>query len=68
MKIRNVNKVDIQNLKVVIDSSELFPSELLDEMMEGYFSKKEECIWLTAVKPEPSFVAYCAPEQMTEGT
>lgn len=68
LKIRNVVASDLPHLKTVIDSSELFPSEMLDEMMEGYFAGTEESIWLTADEDRPTFVAYCAPEKMTEGT
>ena len=68
LKIRNVVSRDLDNLKSVIDSSKLFPSELLDDMISGYLAGKEESIWLTADQTGPTFVAYCAPEQMTEGT
>ena len=33
-KIRLVNRNDLDALKKVIDSNELFPSELLDEMIQ----------------------------------
>lgn len=68
MKIRPVVKSDLENIKSVIDSSGLFPSEMLDDMIAGYFSETEECIWLTGNLEKESFVSYCAPEKMTEGT
>lgn len=68
LSIRAVVKSDIKNLKTVIDSSELFPSEMLDEMVAGFLTGKEDCLWLTGDSEEPTFVAYCAPEKMTEGT
>ncbi|CAB9506485.1 Acetyltransferase (GNAT) family [Seminavis robusta] len=69
LKIRNVEKSDIEHLKTVIDTSDLFPSEMLDEMIAGYFKGEESCIWLTGDDSEkPRAVAYCAPEKMTEGT
>ncbi len=70
MKIRKVVKADVNALKAVIDSSELFPSELLDDMMIDYFQNEQSSdIWLT-VEDEgiPVAVAYCASERMTEGT
>ena len=68
LNIRAAIPTDLGNLKAVIASSQLFPAELLDEMIAGFFSGKEESIWLTVDGPGPTAVAYCAPEQMTEGT
>ncbi len=68
--IRKVNASDVGALKKVIDSSELFPSELLEGMMEDYFSNQSSNdIWLTRDEAgAPVAIAYCAPERMTEGT
>ena len=68
--IRKVSPIDVQDLKAVIDSSELFPSELLDEMIADYFNNpSSEDIWLTKDEEGiPVAIAYCAPENMTEGT
>ena len=68
--IRKVSPIDVQDLKGVIDSSELFPSELLDEMIADYFNNpSSEDIWLTKDEEGiPVAIAYCAPEKMTEGT
>jgi ribosomal protein S18 acetylase RimI-like enzyme len=68
--MREIIKEDLKDLKEIIDSNELFPSDLLDEMTETFFneSKKSE-IWLTQeINQKPIGVAYCAPEKMTEGT
>ena len=64
--IRDATAADLDNLKQVIDSSELFPSEMLDDMIAGYLAGTEDCLWLTA--DDPTLVAYCAPEKMTECT
>lgn len=68
--IRPVVEADIKSLKEVLDSSELFPSELLDEMISNYLSNQDsEDIWFTAVLDDlPVGIGYCAPERMTEGT
>lgn len=68
--IRKVSQHDIPTLKDVIDSSELFPSEMLDDMISGYFQNDNSPeIWLTyELDKKPVAIAYCAPEQMTEGT
>lgn len=57
-------------MKVVLDSSELFPSEMLDEMIEDYLSSEDSSdIWFTAeMEGTPISIGYCAPEKLTEGT
>ena len=68
--IRQIKKGDLQNLKAVIDSNELFPSDLLDEMTNDFFNNAStQDIWLTKeLDGKPIAVAYCAPERMTSGT
>lgn len=68
--MRPIQQQDIPVLKRVIDSSELFPSEFLDEMLVTYFSNSNTSdIWITDEhNGTPIAVAYCAPEKMTEGT
>ncbi|HLM44432.1 MAG TPA: hypothetical protein VK458_11225, partial [Myxococcaceae bacterium] len=56
-------------LKAVIDASGLFPSDMLDGMMAGYFSgEASNDFWLTDDDGGPVAVAYYAPERMTSGT
>lgn len=57
-------------LREVIDSTGLFPSELLDGMMADFFSNPESAdVWLTGEEDgTPIAVAYYAPERLTEGT
>lgn len=68
--LRPITTTDLSDLKAVIDSNELFPSDLLDEMTAGFFNPSDTAeIWLTKeVHQKPIAVAYCAPERMTEGT
>jgi ribosomal protein S18 acetylase RimI-like enzyme len=71
MKIRAVTRDDLPALKGVIDATELFPSQLIDDMIEGYLSGTTEEFWLTMTNEahgNPIAVAYCAPERMTQGT
>eukprot|EP01118_Nematostelium_gracile_P014010 TRINITY_DN537_c0_g1_i1.p1 TRINITY_DN537_c0_g1~~TRINITY_DN537_c0_g1_i1.p1 ORF type:complete len:153 (-),score=41.01 TRINITY_DN537_c0_g1_i1:48-506(-) len=69
MVVRSVNKEDLPALKKIIDSTEMFPSEMLDEMIEPYFSDPSTDIWLTKeIDQTPIAIAYCAPEKMTSGT
>ena len=69
-KIRAIIQSDIDGLKKVVDSSELFPSEYLDEMISDYFNNPEtEDIWFTYINKESlSAIGYCVPEKLTDGT
>ncbi len=69
-KIRPVSKSDIDGLKKVIDSSGLFPSEYLDEMISDYFDNPEsKDIWFTNIDDNrPTAIGYCVPEKLTNGT
>lgn len=70
MNIRPTTTADLPALKEVIDSSELFPSEYLDDMIAPYLQREaQQEIWLTTVlEGQTIAVTYCAPERMTEGT
>jgi ribosomal protein S18 acetylase RimI-like enzyme len=70
VKIRPVSKSDIDGLKKVVDSSELFPSEYLDEMISDYLSNTEtQDIWFTNIDDNtPTAIGYCVPEILTNGT
>ena len=68
--IRKVQIKDLTGLKEVLDSSELFASEQLDDMISDYFNNSDsEDIWFTYVdKDRPIALGYCAPEKLTNGT
>lgn len=69
-KIRPIIIADIDELKKVVDSCQLFPSEYLDEMIADYFNNAEtEELWFTCLIDEkPVAIGYCVPEKLTEGT
>ncbi|MEN9519182.1 MAG: hypothetical protein RLZZ381_1770 [Cyanobacteriota bacterium] len=67
--IRAVTPNDLPDLKAVIKANDLFPSDMLDEMISGYFNNESESeFWFTYEDHKPVAIAYCAPERMTEGT
>ncbi|MEL6930843.1 MAG: GNAT family N-acetyltransferase, partial [Cyanobacteria bacterium J06600_6] len=70
VNIRLIESKDRLDLKAIIDANELFPANMLDEMLYDYFSENNSHeIWLTGtVENKPVAIAYCAPEKMTEGT
>jgi len=69
-EIRKVVKQDGAALKEVLNSIELFPAEMLDDMISDYFNNPEsQDIWFTATQnDQPIAIGYCAPEKLTEGT
>ena len=69
-EIRLIQKTDITALKTVLDSIELFPSEMLDELTADYFTNTaSEDIWFTSIdNGVPISIGYCAPEKLTDGT
>jgi ribosomal protein S18 acetylase RimI-like enzyme len=69
INIRLVKRSDLPALKAVIDSNDLFPSDMLDEMISDYFNEQNgNNLWFTYEREKPIAIAYCAPERMTEGT
>ena len=67
--IRPVIPTDTPSLKAVIEANDLFPSDMLDDMISDYFNNENSNdLWLTYEDNQPVAIAYCAPERMTEGT
>ena len=68
-KIRAVRSEDLPALKTAIAANDLFPAEMLDDMMSDYFDNPDsQDIWFTYEQDKPIAIGYCAPEKMTEGT
>ncbi len=69
-KIRAVTQDDVEGLKKVVDSSELFPSEYLDEMISDYLNNSDtQDIWFAYFDhTTPNPIGYCVPEKLTDGT
>jgi ribosomal protein S18 acetylase RimI-like enzyme len=68
--IRAVVREDIDGLKKVIDSSGLFPSEYLEEMISDYLNNANtQEIWFACFNDKsPTAIGYCVPEKLTNGT
>ena len=68
-KIRSANAKDLADIKKVIDATALFPSEYLDDMFSSDTDPRDaKEFWLVFDDDGVQAVAYCAPEQMTNGT
>jgi len=68
-KIRSVKTEDLSFLIDVVDTSGLFPGEMLIDMIESNLNDDSSTQhWITYETDKPVAVAYFAPEQMTTGT
>lgn len=67
--IRPVERQDLPELKRITDATELFPSNMMDDMISGYFDGSKPGIWFTCVLDDKAIsLGFCEPERMTEGT
>jgi ribosomal protein S18 acetylase RimI-like enzyme len=70
MNVRKTSSADVQALKVVLEDTELFPSDMLSGMISKFLSGDESHdIWLTC-ESKGNVVGFCyaAPEKLTDGT
>lgn len=69
MKIRPTEHDDVADLQAVVDSTELFPSEMLPEMIGNFLSGDESSDqWLTCeVDGKAVGFCYAASEELTDG-
>jgi ribosomal protein S18 acetylase RimI-like enzyme len=69
LTVRATRPEDLPALRSVIDSTGLFPGEMLDDMTAPFLMGVDSADrWLTLDDGEPIGVAYFAPERMTVGT
>ena len=67
--IRPATSKDLPALKAVIDANDLFPSDMLDEMISDYLhNKNSNDYWFIYDDGQPVAIGYCALERMTQGT
>lgn len=69
MEIRLTKSADISGLQKVLDNTELFPSEMLPDMVSGFVTSEESSeIWLTCdVDGEVIGFCYAVPETLAQG-
>jgi len=68
--VRPVAQSDVAQLKEVLNSIELFPSEMLDDLIFDYFNNPaSQEIWFIATESDKSVAfGFCVPEELTVGT
>ena len=71
MLIRPTMQEDIPALQLVLDGTELFPSEMLPNMLYGFLSDRENVdVWLTLENEKGTPIGFCyaSPEQLADRT
>jgi ribosomal protein S18 acetylase RimI-like enzyme len=69
MPIRPATAADVPAMKKVIAATELFPEDMLDDMMAPFLSGNSLGeLWFVATASNAVGLGYCAQERMTEGT
>ena len=70
MIIRHTKPEDIPALSTVLDNTELFPSDMLPDMIGSFLSDEQKSdLWLTCILDGIAIgFCYAVPEQLTEGT
>lgn len=67
--VKPTKAADIPALRQVLDGTELFPSDVLVEMMTPYLEGQSEAFWLSChVQNVAVGLAYTVPEALTNGT
>lgn len=67
--IKTTTRDDIAALQVVLDRTELFPSDMLQEMLSRALHGDTEEFWLTKhIEGSPVGFCFTAPEELTDGT
>jgi ribosomal protein S18 acetylase RimI-like enzyme len=67
--IRAMRREDLAGVRLVLDSTGLFPSSMVKEMAEPFLGGNAPHLWLVTLREDRvSGFAYCEPERMTEGT
>lgn len=69
MEVQLTRAEDIPALKAVVDETELFPVDMLQEMLSPFLAGEAGSVWLTAhLNGKPVGLCYAVPEALTNGT
>ena len=73
LSIRPAEKKDLSDIGSIADATGLFPSDLLEPMIAGYFDRSKRDLWFVCelgdgAEHEVVGFGFCEPERMTDGT
>ena len=67
--IRPARRSDVPAIRSVVEDAEMFPPEMLDDMIAGYLDQTTRDIWFVPVADGQAVgFGYSEPERMTSGT
>ncbi len=66
MSVRAAAAADLPEIRSIIDANDLFPSSLLDDMMQPYLAGTSQDVWLVHCKAgkQVAAVAFASPEKV----
>lgn len=69
LTIRPAERQDIPAIKSVAQNAELFPPEMLEDMISAYLDHSSNDVWFVALAGDRLVgFGFCEPERMTSGT
>lgn len=69
LNIRPATKQDIPTIETIAEQTDLFPPDMLEDMMDGYLSQTSTDIWFVGELDQGVIAfGFCEPERMTDGT
>ena len=69
LNIRPTTRADTATIASIAEATELFPGEMLGDMIAGYLDGTKTDLWLTASSGDDAVAfAFCEPERLTNGT
>lgn len=69
VKFRPAAKQDIETIGQIAGDTDLFPPEMVDNMIAGYLDQSSQDIWIVGELDDRVVTfGFCEPERMTEGT
>jgi ribosomal protein S18 acetylase RimI-like enzyme len=66
-EVRKATKADVAAIGRLVESNDMFPAEMLNDMIAPYFAGSDDELWFV-IGSEPVAVAYAVPEKLTNGT
>ncbi|MEL7453399.1 MAG: GNAT family N-acetyltransferase [Pseudomonadota bacterium] len=69
LTIRPATREDVPTISIIAEQTDLFPPNMLTDMMDGYLRQTTNDIWFVgALEQDVIAFGFCEPERMTEGT
>lgn len=69
LQITPTNASHVEGISNILDSIELFPSQMLGDMIEPYLNEQSEAFWLTALSNgKPLGFTFTVPEEAANGS